>query len=509
MSILLALAALALGWLALGLLGVRLRAAERWPAAFAVGMPLLAAWILLLTTAHLYRRSLLVGSAVALMALAAWRRRSILVEGAAPLSRPLLALCVIVLAAVSAWTAYAALGPDTTPPGHDDAIAAAAQIHRGTLKPRWDETALWSAAFEVGGHTGVALLHACFLPALALTLLALLRRLSTPLAAVLAALLLATAPALGAFASQAGIQLVWLLCVFSALWLAHLAGESDQPRLLAAVVLLAVFSAKLNLDSAGVFGGYIFGWLPWQATLPLAAALGWTLQRQPLSLAALLVFQIVTALPPLTPRPQPSNHAPAALVEADAPPKSLILAERPIARAWTTRRVTTAPDLLRILQSSWDEALRPSRQRTLPVTDTPRRTFFVERDGLIAEVRFFRKDAELARAPTWRVRSLAGESAATLAFDNSLVTACDCAIEIDFGAAERFDEVRIAGTHGEPVNVPPGLRRAATLELKRRGVTHVLVWEGGALFGELRRNGPYWGAHEIGGRNAAHLFALD
>lgn len=509
MSALLALGALSLGWVALGWLGVKLRAAERWPAAFAVGTPLLAAFILLLAKIHQYRRGVLLGCMIALILSAVWRRRAIPLEDAPPLSRPLLALCAIALLAVSAWTAYAALGLDTTPPGHDSAFAAAAGIQRGAAKPHWNGTALWSAAFHLRRFTGVPLLHALYLPALALALLAWLRRFIPQLPAVLAALLLATAPAYGTFAAQGETQVLWLFCLFSGIWLATLAYQSRQPRLLLPVLLIATFTAKLLPVSGGAFGGYVFGWFPWMAALPLAAILGWALQRQPACLAALLVFQVATSVPALSPRPPVTKHETALLLDSDTPVNGLTFTEQPVARAWTSRRVTTDPALTRILQTAWDEKLRPTRQRRLPLTGASRRTFFVEHGGLIAEVHFFLNGVELPRAPAWRVRSLEGEPNAPLAFDNSLVTACDCAIQIDFGTPLRFDEVRIDGTQGREMGVPRGLRRAATLELKRRGVTHILAWEGGALFDELNRNAQYWGAREVGRRNVAHLFVLD
>ncbi|MBL0155693.1 MAG: hypothetical protein IPP47_01080 [Bryobacterales bacterium] len=509
MSPLLALNALALGWLALGLLRIKLRAAERWPAAFAIGTPLLAALVLLLVKLHLFRRTPLLAATAALVALALWRRRQILLEDAPPLPRPLLALCAAGLLALSAWAGYNAFGPDTTPAGSDQTFAAAAQIVRGAAKPHWDVTALWSAALRINGHAAVPRLHAIYLPALALAFLALLRRHLPPHAAVLAALLLAAAPAFQLFAARSGAQLVWLLCLFTALWLAHLAGQTRQPRLLLPVLLLAVFAAKLNPLGGSAPGGYLFGWFPWQATLPLAALLAWTLQRQPLCLAALAAFQFAASLPPITPPPQPTSQETARLLESDTPAHALTLAEHPVASAWTARRSTTEPALLLVLQSAWDENLRPTRQRRQFITSTPRRSFLIERSGHIAEVRFYRNDTELPRNPAWQVRSLQGEPAATLAFDNSPVTNCDCAIEINFAAPVEFDEVRINGTEGDYIGAPKGLRRAAALELKRRGITHILAWEKGPLYGELSRNAQYWGVKEVGFRDAAHLFTLE
>ncbi|HEY3443201.1 MAG TPA: hypothetical protein VGK29_20760 [Paludibaculum sp.] len=509
MSPLLALAALALGWLALGVFHIKLRADERWPAALAVGTPLLAALVLLLVKLHLFRRTPLLAATAVLVGLALWRRRGILLEDAPPLPRPILTLCAIGLLGLSAWAGYNAFGPDTTPPGEDQTFAAAAQIFRGAAKPHWDATALWSAAFQFNGHAAVPPLHAVYLPALALAFLAFLRRHLPPLAAVLATLLLATAPAFQLFAARSGAQLVWLLCLFTALWLAHLAGRTSQPRLLLPVLLLAVFAAKLHSIGGDAPGGYLFGWFPWLATLPLAALLAWALQRQPLCLAALAAFQFAASLPPLTPPPQPTSQETARFLESDTPAHALTWAEHPVAGAWTTRRSTTDPALLLILQSAWDENLRPARQRRQFVTSTLRRTFFIEHSGRIAEVRFYRNDVELPRNPAWRVRNLDGEAAATLAFDNSPVTGCHCAIGIDFGAPVEFDEVRISGTEGEYIGAPKGLRRAATLELKRRGITHILAWEKGTLYGELSRNAQYWGLREVGSRDAAHLFTLD
>jgi hypothetical protein len=509
MSVLLALAALSLGWLTLGLLRVKLRSAERWPAAFAAGTPLLAAFVLLLVKLHQYRRGVLVGAAAVMILLALWRRRSLPVEESEPLPRPLLALFTLVLLASFAWTVYAALGPDTTPPGQDSTFAAAAEIHRGAGKPRWNATALWSAAFHLRRYTGVPLFHAFYLPALALALLALLRRCTTPPAAVLAALLLATAPAYSILASQGGTHLLWLFCLFGTLWLAVLSRQSRQWRLLLPALLLAIFTLKLTPPEGAAFGGYIFGWFPWLAALPLAALLGCALQRQIPWLAALLAFQLAASAPALSPRPQPTVRDFGNLLEEALPPASLTLTEQPIARAWTTRRVTTDPALFRIAAMAFDDKLRPKMERRLALTATPRRTFFLEHDGLIAEVRFFRNGVELPRSPAWRVRRFDGETAAPLAFDNSFVTGCDCAIEIDFGAPVEFDEVWIAGNKGQFAGAPKGLRRASTMELKRRGITHILAWEGSPLTDELSRNAPYWGVTEAGSRHGAHLFSLD
>ncbi|MBI5283069.1 MAG: hypothetical protein HY858_15390 [Candidatus Solibacter usitatus] len=466
-----AVAAGALGWLVLGVLRVRLRGGERWPAAMACGSPLMAA----LARVHW---GVMAAAAVVLLALAVWRRKDIRVEESEPLPRWAVAACAAVGVAYG-WMALS------------DAAAEAAAIP-----------------------------HFLFLPWLALAVLAAARRVARPAGAVCAGLLTFTSQALMTYAGQEGPQVLVAFCLFSSCWLAALAWQSRQFRLLLPAVLLAVFTSRIWTTTGTAFGGFLFDRLPW-AAVPFAALLaGWAVQRLALWAAVLAAFQLVTAWPPVTELLAPAwtrrlaeerklAAQLGAYLDESVPAAAFVLTDMPLLRSRTTRNFTDSKELLRMARVAIEPVLQPSRERRIPLMDTPRRRFAIERGGWVSEVRFFHNGVELSRSPGWRVRTLEGEMRASLALDNSMVTGCDCALEVDFGAPVQFDEVWIGGTGGEFIGVPRGLRRAAIAALKQRGVTHILAGESGALADELNRNARYWGVTEVGARHGAHLFQLD
>jgi hypothetical protein len=56
--------------------------------------------------------------------------------------------------------------------------------------------------------------------------------------------------------------------------------------------------------------------------------------------------------------------------------------------------------------------------------------------------------------------------------------------------------------------VPPGLRRAAADELKRRGIDYLLVFDGEFGADDLRRNTGLWGISQVGEYKGARLYRL-
>jgi hypothetical protein len=118
-----------------------------------------------------------------------------------------------------------------------------------------------------------------------------------------------------------------------------------------------------------------------------------------------------------------------------------------------------------------------------------------------AEIRFYARGAEIEREPAWRV--LCPD-----AFDNSLLTVCAGKAGVEFGREMTVKEVRVFGTRGAASPVPPGLRRAAIVELKRRGITHVLAGPEGSLADEMSRNAEYWGVEEIAESNGTRIYRI-
>jgi len=276
-------------------------------------------------------------------------------------------------------------------------------------------------------------------------------------------------------------------------------------------VLLALFAWRIAQASGGTaFSGFVFLHLPWVLVPFPALALGWLVQRQRAVAAVLLGFQLVTVWPGLAERlapPQALNVGvdDARMLERSVGPHAFFLSEIPLARSLMTHPVSTDPALLAMMA----RAFGVWRESRIPVTGGARRTYALPGQGVSGEVRFFRGGVEVPRSSTWRVRALEGQQRAGWAFDNSPVSGCDCAIEIDFGQPLEFDEVRILGSYGRSIEPPAGLRREAVTLLKRLGITHVVVREGSALADELHRNAEYWGVKETGQREGVHLFALE
>lgn len=283
------------------------------------------------------------------------------------------------------------------------------------------------------------------------------------------------------------------------------------------------------------------GWrvmrIPWRAALRLEEETRWLARRS-------------------------AGYQAARLIEALTPPQALVLAFNGIPESYTTREFAVVVQsgrnerLLDLLKTALIDEMRPNAEtvfvcqgqemETVRVvqTNTPgpgdeRRTDLWS----IYEMRIFADGAELERAPDWRVWAQPNPWGAGLAFDGSLVTRwrswerirAGMFVQAQFGRPRKVDEVRLLMSddqHGvrmrlegkapggvwrllssEPVKrgmpVPLTLRRMAMREVRRGGVTHLLVHEGDYAWPDLSRNARAWGIREIGSVDAYHLFQLE
>ncbi len=526
------------GFLALRAMRIVARRGETWPLAVAIGSPLCALLYAVLHFAGAARRGFFFATAAVLLAAAIrWHPKR---TGDPIPAWPGLALA-FVLAVFGTVYLLAAAGPDTTPPPFDATLAQAAAAVRapGGAGPPDLAASLLLAPFVLGGPSAVAVFHLGFLFALALLCAAAARRLALvwmPAAHAnwsyfAAGTLVFASPALALAACDARTELIGILALTAGLFLAALAVADRKPAAAAAsaVALALVLPAWTQ---AAAFPGFLF--LPFNhawAAIPFAAiAAAVLVARYRAILILIAAFHLVTSWPgtarllspprlavlnPLTWQDATTNdrdgflnnHLPgymhARFLDESTLPNSVIATGIDIPRAWTSRKVTSLRAWDHIIRTAYDPAHRPDRIEIRRFSARTGRHLPVPLRSPAAEIRLFYKGVEIARNPQWRVRC-------PEAFDNSLLTACLSEFaEIDFGAPVAVDEIRIQGVKGVSTGWPTGMRRAAIEELKRAGITHLLLVDSSGLPGEISRNARSWGVHETGARAGAHLYALD
>jgi hypothetical protein len=160
----------------------------------------------------------------------------------------------------------------------------------------------------------------------------------------------------------------------------------------------------------------------------------------------------------------------------------------------------------------------------------------------VHELRFFDHGVELPRTADWRLRAWPNPWDVQLAFDNSDVTrwkswetgAPGMYLDVDFGSQKQVDEVRmetsrdfqwpmrfevqmmeagrwtsIADKYDERAMRPHGsLRRAATYELRARGVNYVLIQDGDFGADDLKDDPESWGLEVSGQTARATLYRI-
>lgn len=515
---------LSCGWILLGVLRLRLRGAERWVAALALGAPLYALAASALAAAGWARRGVLTVLPAALAA-AAWLLARRAPREAAPPGAPWpwKAAGVAVLAPFAVLAVLAALAPNLTPAAEDAALAQAARLAETPSSiplSEWHPAApLWLAAFAAGRHSAAATLHLLFLFGAAGLVFAALRRTASAPAAGCGAALTFTCPALLLPATQSGGALLFTFLAAGALFLFALGLLTRQPWLAGSALVPAAYAALLPLPAGNAYAGFLFRPLaPWPALIPLAAfALAWFMRRHAGWLAALTLFCAVTSWPPVLRRLAPAEarvlrgirlsevlrrtpedsflerrlegYVAVRVFELALPREARVLSATPLPHSRIARAVTASPRLLELLRLPLDAAREPSLLRTVKARAVDVTAFDVKTRGA-AEIRFYHAGAELPRRASWRV-------SAPEAFDNNPATIAAGRIDIDFGRPVTFDEVRILGLEGVPVPRPAGLRRYAMLALRRAGVTHVIVASDDEICTDLRRYGDFWGVREL------------
>jgi len=236
------------------------------------------------------------------------------------------------------------------------------------------------------------------------------------------------------------------------------------------------------------------------------------------------------------------------------PPGSAIFSYREIPAAYTSRRLLVVWESTenqisgRILQAAWDPQVQPtSRLRFAFPKQNLRAIRLVQTASAndlwtIHELRLFDGARELDRNPAWRLTADPYPWGIQDAFDNSPVTMWRSGevlrpgmfVEVDFHRAEEADSVLIETAPDQPGlrlklegrdasgtwkpladaprtydSAPPlGLRRAAALELKRRGIDYVLAFDVDRETEDLRRNPELWGVREAAHTKEARLFQL-
>lgn len=545
------IAVTAAGLLVLRLLRIRIRRGELWPLAVTLGSSVWAFLAYALLSVGAVRRGHLYGlAAVLLLSAIFWRPKTSgdsdpAPRPGAPGARLVSALPMLLLAVVMAifGSTYllAAAGPDTTLPGFDAPLAQASAAARSprTAPVPGLQSILLVAPFVLGGASAAAVFHLGYLFALALLCAAAARRLAllwtdsrtAAWACFAAGSLVFAAPALALAACDARVELTGIAALAAGLFLAVLAAARRSPAA-AFASLLALVMAPAAFTHASAFPGFLF--LPFArawAVIPLAATLlAVLIARYRWVLAMIVAFHFSTSWNGAARLLAPTNlalmetlswqdattsdrdaylvrHLPgyiqARFLDESTPPGARIAVDSPLALAWTTRHVVPFDAWAPVLGAAREPGLRANRIETRRFSALTGRHLPVPLSSPAAEIRLFHKGAEIARQPNWRVRCSG-------AFDNSLLTVCAGSLaEIDFGSPVTVDEIRIHGFKGVPAFWPAGTRRAAVEELKRDGVTHLLLSDRLGLTGDLSRYADYWGLQEAGERAGAHLYALD
>ena len=257
-----------------------------------------------------------------------------------------------------------------------------------------------------------------------------------------------------------------------------------------------------------------------------------------------------------------SGYQAARMLEALAPPDALVLALNGIPDSYTTREVAVGfqsgrnERLLDLLQVALFDGMRPKVEAVFRITkqelegvrvvqtNSPPRGDDREKDlWSIFELRVFAGGREVERRPEWRVQARPNPWGAPLAFDGRLATRWrswerireGMFLQAEFGRAQPVEEVRLvmsddqfgvqmrlegkrrgggwAPLPGEPLRrraaVPLTLRRMAVEEMKRGGVTHLLLREDDYAWADVSALADAWGLREIGAVDGYHLYRLE
>ena len=160
----------------------------------------------------------------------------------------------------------------------------------------------------------------------------------------------------------------------------------------------------------------------------------------------------------------------------------------------------------------------------------------------VSEMRLRSQGRELPRSPAWRLSASPNGWEVQLAFDNSYTTrwstwqarAPHARIQVEFPAAQRVDEVVLecdpAWTARVQVEIlldngrwvaltdtpefvkpdfPPGIRRAATRDMKALGLRFLLINEGDMVYEDMKKYPNFWGVTQLAEANGTHFYRID
>lgn len=360
---------------------------------------------------------------------------------------------------------------------------------------------------------------------------------------------------------------VFLLLPLALLALRYAAGRR---LLLAGAFVLATYPANIGTR-------FLIPCLPF-----FSLALALAFRNRPPVLGALVVFHAVTSWPTIIPRyaspyawridslPYRAalrltsqddyfhqvfpGYGVARMVEGHVPEGESVLAVNGIPESYTRREIrvgfqSAGNEVLRdILNAGWDLGAQPLRARLFRFPARPVRRLRVLQtaDGApadmwnVTELRIYNGEAELARAPEWRLRAWPNPWDVQLAFDNSPATRWrswetpfpGMYVDVDLGNAQTIDQVRIetspdsnsvrlqlqvmndAGAWETVVDAPedidvaapPSMRRAATYELDQRGIHYILMYDTDFGADDIREDPEAWGLEEIARGFGARLY---
>jgi hypothetical protein len=244
----------------------------------------------------------------------------------------------------------------------------------------------------------------------------------------------------------------------------------------------------------------------------------------------------------------------ARLVERTTAPASAVFALTPIPDAYTSRQILVAQQSSEnvmsreILWTAFTPDYQPTWRLRFVFPQQPLGALRVVQTNSgadlwsIHELRVFDGARELPRDPRWRFDAQPYPWGIANAFDGNPITFWKCGetlrpgqfVEVDFNGVEQADSVLIETSpnqwgirlklEGRDANaqwkllapepqasdapVPPGLRRAAAEELKRRGIDYLLVIDGEFGADDLRDNAGLWGIRQVGEYKGARLYQL-
>jgi hypothetical protein len=241
-------------------------------------------------------------------------------------------------------------------------------------------------------------------------------------------------------------------------------------------------------------------------------------------------------------------------LETLVPPKAKIFSLNSRAEAYLDRSIVVGYEsslgnlALDLLAAPVDRRVRSSQHQRFPFLPVSTRRVRVVQTAsgaqfwTINELHLYFQGRELARSPDWRVRASPNGWDAALAFDNSYATRWSSwqsmsrgmFVAVDFGKPEFIDEVtldhpyepeskvqvEVLDNHAHwvpltdssetlPLDVPAGLRRAATLEMKARGIRYLLVNDTDFFAEDMRKYPSFWGVTELHSNETARLYLIN